>query len=401
MSNDVLPPGELTGPQRDWLRLALVPGVGTAAFIKLLARFRTPSKVLDTSENHLAEVVSPRLAKRIAEYAPSADVDGQIRAMVQASAWLVTLDDAPYPAPLAEIYDPPLLLFGRGTLLDQDQHSVAIVGTRRATRYGLDWAERFGRGLAERGVTVVSGMAAGIDAAAHRGAIEAGGRTLAILGCGVDIVFPRENEALMERITQHGAVLSQFPMGMKPTKGNFPYRNRIISGMTQGTLIVEGPARSGALITARTASEQGRETFAIPGPLGQANSEGPNRLIQQGAKLVRCVDDILEELEFPALEEPCVDSASTAAAMEEAPMPPAASNPATPSAAPAPKPGAPAVPLSPSETTVMAHLRPDGSYIDEIAMACKLPVSEALSALTLLELKGQVRQFSGKRFAPR
>lgn len=399
MSQEVQTPGELSEDQRNWLRLALVPGVGTAAFVKLLARFRTPANVLQAREPRLAEVVSPRLAKRICEYAPESDVEGQVRAMACAEAWLVTLDDAAYPAALAEIYDPPLLLFGRGGLLETDQRSVAIVGTRKATRYGLDWAERFARGLAERGVTVVSGLASGIDAAAHRGAIEGGGRTLAILGCGVDVVFPRENAPLMQRITQHGAVLSQFPMGMKPVRGNFPYRNRIISGITQGTLIVEGPAQSGALITARTASEQGRETFAVPGPLGIANSEGPNRLIQQGAKLVRCVDDILEEIEFPALEEP-----QSRESEEAPPAGPDAQFSATSESAAAPPPppaAAPPVPLSPSETAVMANLRPDGSYIDEIALACQMPVSEALSALTLLELKGQVRQFSGKRFAPR
>ena len=416
----------LNDEQRDWLTLALVPGVGTVHFIRLLARFRTPAAVLRASQGALQEVVGPKLAERIAHYADVANVDGQVRLMEQYDAHLVTMNDALYPTRLGEIYDPPLALFYRGTLTEADEYCVAIVGTRRATPYGIRMAEKFGRELGGRGITVVSGMAAGIDAAAHRGAIQAGGRTIAVLGCGVDKVYPQENADLMDAIMRHGAVMSQFAMGIKPSRGHFPYRNRIISGMTLGTLIVQAPLKSGALITAHQALEQGREVFAVPGEIGNQNSEGPHALIREGAKLVETVDDILVELSLPPeirVEVP-VRVARMGDGDEEAQPVFARQRPARNDgggtrravAAPArretaavasaaraepkaPPPSQP--PPSERERAVLAALAPDGSYVDEIAAVCRVPVSEALSALTLLELKGLVRQFSGKRFAPR
>jgi len=394
----------LSDEQRDWLTLAMVPGVGTAHFIRLLARYRTARAVLDASRGELAEVINNNLARRIVQYRETADVDGQVRAMQEFGAHLITLEDGDYPSRLAEIYDPPLLLFVRGALHEADERCVAVVGTRRPTPYGVRMAEKFGRELANRGITVVSGMAAGIDAAAHRGAIEAGGRTIAVLGCGVDVVYPRENEDLMQEIINNGAVISQFLMGVKPIKGNFPYRNRIISGLTLGTMIVEAPSRSGALITARNAAEQGREVFAVPGQIGVKNAEGPHGLIRQGAKLVENVDDILVEL--PSLAQ--APQPAIAPATEDEPAPARASRPhqtdirEEPKAEPAPKPApASAAKTSDIEKHILAALAPDGSFIDEIAERCRMSVAEALSALTMLELKGLVRQFSGKRFAPR
>jgi len=403
----------LTDEQRDWLTLTLVPGVGTAMFIRLLARFHSPSNVLRASRGALEDVVGPKLAQRIAQYADVADVDGQQRAMAEYDVSLITMEDTAYPLRLAEIYDPPLLLFVRGELLEQDQCCVAIVGTRRASPYGLRMAEKFGRELAARGITVVSGLATGIDTAAHRGALSAGGRTIAVLGNGVDVVYPQQNADLMHRITQQGAVVSQFSMGTKPSPGHFPYRNRIISGMSQGTLIVEAPLSSGALITARQAAEQGREVFAVPGQVGITNSQGPHSLIREGAKLVETVEDILVELELPAeirtgvavgapveAEQPnSAPDPSRAKTVflrkrnQETPAP----TPPTPSPAPPPR----RVEASGAEKAVLSALAPDGSYVDEIAQTCRISISEALSALTLLELKGLVRQFSGKRFAPR
>lgn len=413
----------LNDEQRDWLTLALVPGVGTVHFIRLLARFRTPAAVLRASQGALQEVVGPKLAERIAHYADMADINGQVRAMEQYDARLVTMNDALYPARLGEIYDPPLALFYRGELIEADEHCVAIVGTRRATPYGIRMAEKFGRELGGRGITVVSGMASGIDAAAHRGAIQAGGRTIAVLGCGVDKVYPQENADLMDAIMRHGAVMSQFSMGTKPSRGHFPYRNRIISGMTLGTLIVQAPLKSGALITAHQALEQGREVFAVPGEIGNKNSEGPHALIREGAKLVETVDDILMELALPP--EIRVNVPERLRREDESPQRPAPARQvamagggrkpqrrstatrrqAAPAArtqtqTPATSPPSP-TPPSERERAVLAALAPDGSYVDEIAAVCRVPVSEALSALTLLELKGLVRQFSGKRFAPR
>ncbi|MBI1318194.1 MAG: DNA-protecting protein DprA [Candidatus Hydrogenedens sp.] len=372
---------ELTEDQRAWLALSLVPGVGDANLVKLLARFGNPASVLAADEASLADCVSTRLARNIRAYRETVDVDGAERRMREYGATLVTMDDEAYPLRLAEIYGPPSVLYVRGTLQESDAHAIAIVGTRHATEYGRRMARELAQQLASRGVTVVSGLAAGVDTAAHEGALEAGGRTIAVLGNGVDIVFPAENAELMHRITRSGAVVSPFPMGAKGFKGNFPIRNRIISGMTLGTLVIEAPPGSGALITARDAAEQGREVFALPGQVSNPNSRGPHALLKEGAKLVETVDDILTELEVPARVR-VADTPRVAAAAKQA--------------AAAPKPAG----LSGVEQDILESLSPEGSFVDEIALVCRIPVSEALSSLTMLELKGAVRQLSGKRFTP-
>lgn len=392
----IVPAMALEQEQREWLTLSLVPGVGTAHFIRLLARFRTAANVLQAKERDLREVVGPKLAQRIVQYSDASDIQTQESLIDEYEADLITLNDTRYPLRLAEIYDPPLALFVRGDLREADERSVAIVGTRKATPYGIRTAERLARELAARGVTVVSGLAAGIDAAAHQGAIDAGGRTIAVLGCGVDTVYPAHHADLMHRVIQNGAVVSQFPMGMKPLKGNFPYRNRIISGMTLGTIVVQAPESSGALITAHTALEQGREIFAVPGEVGNRNSAGPHKLIRQGAKLVETADDVLAELELAVdLQQESVSLASVDVV--------SATTERSPRNEPSPKPVVATQPSanSPQEKSILATLRQDGSFVDEIAQACRISVAEALSALTMLELKGLVRQFSGKRFAPR
>ncbi len=385
---------KLTAEQRDWLALALVPGVGSSHFIKLLARFRSPGEVLRASEGALREVVGPALAQRVHQYKDVVDIEEQLRAMDRCNATLVTLEDAAYPLRLAEIYDPPLVLFCRGQLKERDARAVAIVGTRRASPYGLRMAEKLGGELAAHHLAVVSGMAAGIDAAAHRGAMAAGGRTVAVLGCGVDVVYPPQHAGLVEEIAAHGCVLSQFPMGMQPLKGNFPFRNRIISGLSAGTVVVEAPMQSGALITARQAAEQGREVFAVPGQAGLPGSAGPHALIRQGAKLVESAEDILYELnlpeELPGALADVESSDALSSAMPDLPTPPPFETEAGAAAA-----------VSTVEQRILASLAQNGSFVDEIASKCRISVSEALSSLTLLELKGLIRQFSGKRFAPR
>ena len=398
----------LSKEQREWLALALVPGVGSVQFIRLLARFRTPERVLNAPRGVLAEVVGKSLADRISQYGEVSDVEGQETLLQKAGAHLVTMEDTGYPSRLAEIYDPPLVLFVRGQLLEQDENSVAIVGTRRATPYGLRMAEKFGRELAARGITVISGLAAGIDTAAHRGAIEAGGRTIAVLGCGVDVVYPPENKELMNAVALSGCVLSQFAMGVKPLPGHFPYRNRIISGLSQGTLVVEAPTSSGAMITARQAAEQGREVFAIPGQIGVNNSQGPHALIREGAKLTETVEDILVELNITSSEVSAqlsvaparVSPRLTNTVVDQPVPPPVLAVPTAPQAR-APESTMQTISANPVERRVLTTLSPQGSHVDEIAAACKMSISEALSTLTLLELKGIVRQFSGKRFAPR
>jgi DNA processing protein len=402
----------LTDEQRDWLNLMLVPGIGTTYFIRLLARFQTPGRVLQASEAALRDVVGPALARRVRQYREVVDLPEQERLLARYDAHVVTLEDSNYPPRLAEIYDPPLVLFVRGNILECDTHAVAIVGTRKASPYGARMAGKLATELAGRGITVVSGMALGIDTAAHLGALDAGGRTFAVLGCGVDSVYPKENDALMARIITQGAVVSPFPMGVTASKGHFPFRNRIISGLSLGACIVEAPLRSGALITARQAAEQGREVFAVPGQVGHENSQGPHALIQEGAKLVQSVDDMLVELDvpaevrvrpvrlMPAAEPPRPEATPRPAPSRPQPVArPVASPPPLPRTAPtAPR---PASTLTPQEQRVLSVLSNDGSFVDEIAQATRISVAEALSTLTMLELKGLARQFSGKRFAPR
>jgi DNA processing protein len=381
---------ELTVTQKEWLSLVMVPGVGTTKFVRLLARFNSPGEVLAASEAALSDVVGEKLAQRIRQYGDIVDIDRQIEMMNRYGVTLITMDDPRYPPHLAEIYDPPLTLFARGELHEGDHVAVAIVGTRKASPYGLKMAEKFGRELAARGITVISGLAEGVDAAAHRGALEAGGRTLAVLASGVDIVYPSQNADLMHNMIQRAAVLSPFPMGTKPSRGLFPYRNRMISGLSLGTVVIEAPPGSGALITARFAADQGREVFALPGQVGQANSRGPHSLIREGAKLVETTEDILVELDIPSAvrvdpPENTGEKPSAAGATQDTP---------TPSRRPEPA-------VSEVEKDVLSSLGPDGSFVDEIALACRISVSEALSSLTMLELKGLVQQFSGKRFAIR
>lgn len=391
----------ISANQLEWLTLKMIPGVGTTLFIRLLSRFGTPADVLGASEAALTEVVGPKLAERIRAYRGVVDVDRQIMQLGQYGASLLTMDDPAYPLRLAEIYDPPLVLFTRGNLVEADHQAVALVGTRKPTAYGARMARNLAYDLASRGITVVSGMAEGIDTAAHEGAMEAGGRTIAVLGCGVDIVYPPSNAELMHRIIQQGAVVSSFEMGVKPSKGHFPFRNRIISGLSMGTVVVEAPIGSGALITARNAAEQGREVYAVPGEAGAYNSRGPHALIREGAKLVETAQDILVELDIeaanrqparPARPEPR-DAVAPAPARVESEV-------RRPSGQPAPSPS-PAANVTPLERAVLDVLSNDGSFVDEIAAAARMSVSEALSSLTMLELKGLVRQLSGKRFSPR
>ena len=390
----------ITTEQRQWLALKMIPGVGTTLFIRLLARYGTPADVLGATENSLREVVGPKLAERIHAYRDAVDLEGQLARLQQYHASLYTLDDPGYPLLLAEIYDPPLVLFARGDLSDAKRPCVAIVGTRRPTAYGARMARTLAYDLASRGVTVVSGMAEGVDTAAHEGALEAGGRTIAVLGSGVDIVYPSSNAELMHRIIQQGAVVSCFEMGVKPSKGHFPYRNRIISGLSMGTLVVEAPVGSGALITARNAAEQGREVYAVPGEAGSYNARGPHALIREGAKLVETAEDILVELDVEAAVRQAPVRATpqpeSSGAVAQAVSPPPQPVAAPPAAAPPPRPN-----VTPVEQAVLEVLHRDGSFVDEIAAAARLSVSEALTSLTMLELKGMIRQLSGKRFAPR
>ncbi|MBI4551277.1 MAG: DNA-protecting protein DprA [Candidatus Latescibacteria bacterium] len=357
-----------------WLLLSAVPGIGSYRFRVLLERFGSPEAALRAPLSALVTVpgLGPQTATAIREYRDRAFADDQLRLADRQGVRLVTCQDDEYPSRLRQVYDPPPLLYVRGRLTEADERAVAIVGTRRATSYGRLIAERLSAALCSHGLTVVSGLARGIDTAAHRGALGGQGRTVAVLGSGLDKPYPPENRSLMDDVARAGAVVSEQPIGTDPDAVNFPQRNRIISGMSLGVIVIEAGQDSGALITAQYALDQDREVFAVPGPITSAASEGTNRLIKRGvAKLIQHVDDVLEEL-APQL---------------------GLSLPAS-SAPPAPV----QLSLLPDEDRLYQVLSDRPQHIDTLAAATNLPTSQALAVLLALELKGAIRQLPGKVF---
>ena len=280
-----------------WLALKLVPGLGTRTSGKLLDRFRTPQAIFRASRTELeAAGVNGAVAQSIASGITFEDAAAQHDKMAEAEAVVITMGDPRYPQLLREIFDPPVLLFARGRVELLQSLAVAVVGTRRPTPYGLAVAERLAGDLAHAGLTISSGMARGVDSAAHKGTLAAGGDTIAVLGCGVDVVYPSENRRLAAELAVKGLIISEFPMGAIAFPQNFPIRNRIISGISLGVLGVEGAQYSGSAITAKLAMDQGREVFAVPGNITNKLAWGPNLLIKQGAKLVQDWNDVVSEL---------------------------------------------------------------------------------------------------------
>ena len=281
----------------DTLRLALISGVGPKIRKSLIDRFGSARAVLAAAPSELREVygVGPKLLHKILDALEQTNVEAEIALCQEHSIDILTEAHPAYPRMLREIHDPPGVLFVRGTLKPADALAVGIVGTRHATHYGLRQAERLAAGLARAGITIISGLARGIDAAAHRGAIAAGGRTVAVLASGVMNIYPPEHEQLAAEVVAQGTLLSESPPNSQPLPGTFPQRNRLISGLSLGVIVVEAAERSGALITARHAMEQGREVFAVPGNVDSRTSQGCHQLIRDGAKLVESVDDVLEE----------------------------------------------------------------------------------------------------------
>jgi DNA processing protein len=280
-----------------WLALILVPGLGSRTAGKLLEKFRGPQTIFRASRTELeAAGVSGAVAQSIASGCTFDDAVAQQEKMAAAGAVAVTIGDARYPRLLRDIFDPPVLLFARGRVELLESLMLAVVGTRRPTPYGLAAGERLSADLAHAGLTVTSGMARGIDSAAHKGTLAAGGDTVAVLGCGVDVVYPAENRKLAAEIASRGLIVSEFPMGAVAFPQNFPIRNRIISGMSLGVVVVEGAQYSGSAITAKLAMDQGREVFAVPGNITSKMSWGPNLLIKQGARLVQDWNDVIAEL---------------------------------------------------------------------------------------------------------
>ena len=364
----------LTRPSRDddlgaWIALKLVRGVGCVLYQGLLRAFGHPRAALEASP-HALECAGIRrdLADAIHRFDEWKRVDEQLARVDRSGARIVTWADDAYPENLRQIHDPPPFVFMRGALRPSDRLAVAIVGSRTASSYGLQITREISAGLARSGVAVVSGLARGIDAEAHRATIDSSGRTLAVLGSGIDVVYPSEHHALFTAVAEHGAVMSEFLMGTKPDAENFPSRNRIISGLALGTVIVEATEKSGSLITAQAAVDQGREVFAVPGPVG-ARSRGTHKLIREGAKLTERVEDILEEIAPRLLD---------------------------PRARPQPL-----VELDDVETRVLAGIGGETRHVDELISASGLTASRVLDALLTLELKGVVQQLPGKHYTAR
>jgi DNA processing protein len=279
-----------------WIELSLVPGLGGEGFRSLLSSLGLPPQILSATRAQLSRVVPEALASRIVERRASPEIEAALQWAARPGHAVLTLADIEYPKPLLEIADPPVLLYVAGNAKLLRSLALAVVGSRNATPQGLKNAQSFARAFSEAGFTIVSGLALGVDSAAHVGGLEGRGSTVAVLGTGIDIIYPRRNESLAQEISLRGALVSEFALGTPPTAGNFPRRNRLISGLARGCLVVEAALDSGSLITARLAAEQGREVFAIPGSIHSPLTKGCHALIKQGAKLVETAQDVLEEL---------------------------------------------------------------------------------------------------------
>lgn len=355
--------------------LNMIEGVGPVRVRQLLEFFGDAPSVLKASKQQLLSVrgIGEDTALAIANWEDSIDLPGELKRIADYGCRVITQNDTEYPSMLREIYDPPVVLYVKGTLTDVDKNSVAIVGSRQTTHYGIETARKLGYQLAYTGVTVISGGARGIDTAAHQGALSAKGRTIAVLGTAINIVFPPENGELFERIAAHGAVLSQWPFNRNGDRQSFAIRNRIVAGMTLGTVVVEANLTSGALITANFATEYGRQVFAVPGRIDSPRSKGCHDLIKKGAKLCEGVEDILTEFEY---------------------LFPSSNRPPSPSETGV----LPALELPENEQKVYDVLNNEELSIDDIIRKCGLPASATSVSLFSLEMKRLVRQLPGKMF---
>lgn len=343
----------------------MAPAIGRARFELLLRAFGTMERAWHATPDALRTAgLDGRAIASVSTLKARLDLDAEMARLERAGIRVVTWDDQDYPARLKQIYDLPPVLFIKGALLPQDERSIAVVGTRRSTAYGREAAAFLTRDLAQRGVTIISGLARGIDAIAHKAALEAGGRTIAVLGHGLDRVYPPEHAALASEIVQHGALVSEYPLGVRPDAQNFPRRNRIMSGMSLGTLVVEAPEGSGAIWTVRHALEQDREVFCVPGSIFSPASQATNLLIQQGAKLVMDYKDILEELNL-------ADVAETQLSL---PLP------------------ALVAPADDTEAAILSRLAYEPTHIDDVSRNTGLPMPTLSGTLALMELKGLVKQ---------
>lgn len=361
-------PASLDHPAAPWLALRRVQGVGPVVYRALLDAFGSPGAVLAARPAELiARGLRADVARAVAGFDDWQPIERQLQRLDRCGASLLTWADAAYPARLRQIHDPPPFLFVRGCFLPDDDLAVAVVGSREVGSYGRRMAREIARGLAQHRVTVVSGLARGTDAEAHAATLEAGGRTIAVLGSGVDVIYPREHHALAAAIVGHGALVSEFPLGAQPDAENFPARNRIISGMSAGVVVVEAAERSGSLITAHVAAEQGRDVFAVPGPVGRRTA-GTHRLLRDGAKLTESAVDVLEE----------VAPAKLGQGERRRSYRP-----------------------TPDEEPILQALGRETVHVDTVILRSGTPAAAVLPVLLGLELKGVVEQLPGKFFALR
>ncbi len=350
-----------------WVGFSLIPGIGRVKLSQLESHFGTLEKAWKAGPADLRQTGLERnVVKAIETLRPQIDLDGEMEKLAKQGVKALTCHDDLYPARLKEIYDYPPVIYVKGELTTQDEWCIAVVGTRRATVYGRQVTEEIVADLVRNKITVVSGLARGIDTVAHRSTLEAGGRTIGVFGCGPDVIYPAENASLAKSMVEHGAIISEYPLGTRPRPDNFPRRNRIMSGMSLGVLVIEANQSSGAIITAHMALEQNREVFAVPGSILSPMSRGTNTLIKEGAKLVQSCNDILEELNLTA----------SVHQMEMKEI----------------------IPTSETEALLIKHLTAEPVHIDEICRASGLPVSTVSSNLAIMELKGLVRQVSTMSF---
>jgi len=371
-----------------WLKLIRADGVGPATFAKLLKHFGTIDCVLGSSVSELTQVASigARSAGQIARTTDKFDAEAELELAEKLGVWVIHLQDSRYPTLLRKIYDPPPVLYIKGTLGKSDDLGIAIVGSRRCSVYGSEQAGRFAHLLASAGFTIVSGMARGIDTAAHQGALAAGGRTIAVQGCGLANIFPPENKKLFGLITESGACISELPLRYEPLSENFPPRNRIIAGLSLGTIVIEAGLNSGALITARSALENNREVMAVPGKIDSPLSRGANRLIKQGAKLIESVGDVTEALGYIGEQLHSHVSAAAAKAAEKVETPLFDVS---------------RLKLSNSEKAVYDCLTKEPVHIDELITQTGRTAGAINANLVSLQLKGLVKQLAGSFFVKR
>ncbi len=355
---------------RDFLLLTLISGVGPRLRHALLDHFGSASEVLQASRAQLVEVVGVgrTIADRIHQSRQQLDVDEELAVCRTSAIDCVLETDARFPSPLTQLPDPPGALFVKGEYQQRDQLAIAIVGTRHATRYGIRQAEKLASGLSRYGFTIVSGMARGIDAAAHRATMECGGRTIAVLGSGLLNLYPPEHESLAREVACQGCLMSELPPRQPPMSGTFPQRNRLISGLSLGVLVVEAAARSGALISAQHAAEQGREVFAIPGRVDSRTSRGCHQLLRDGAKLVETVDDVLEEL--GPLAETISYRGRTISHPGE-------------------------LQLNEQERVILDAIESTPTSIDQVATRCRIPIQRVLATISVLEMRHYVQRQGG------